>query len=66
MACIFLFLNPRLASFYKKFKFHFEIIFWFIFLKDLHLKPWFKFDYLKSNSKFPDLKILQKVYLKLS
>jgi hypothetical protein len=37
-----------------------------LFLKVLHLKPWFKFDYLKSNSKFPNLKILQEVYLKLS
>jgi hypothetical protein len=37
-----------------------------LFLKVLRVNPWFKFDYLKSNSKFLDLKILQKVYLKLS
>jgi hypothetical protein len=66
MVCIFLFMCPKLASFFQKdsnsiLKFYFGL-----FLKVLRLKSWFKFDYLKSNSKFPDLKILQKVYLKLS
>jgi hypothetical protein len=51
--------------FSKRFKFYFEILFWFI-LFILSLKPWFKFEYLNQSSKVIDLKRSQKVDLILS
>jgi hypothetical protein len=59
MACIFLFLSPRLVSFLKRFKFHFDIFFQFV-LKVICLKPQFKFEYLNQFSKVPELKSIQK------
>jgi hypothetical protein len=55
MACIFLFLSPRLVSFFEKI----QILFWFI-LFILRLKPWFKFEYFNQFSKVSYLKSLQK------
>jgi hypothetical protein len=56
MACIFLYLSPRLVSFFsKRFKFYFKILFQFI-LFILCLKPWLKFEYLNQFSKVQDLK----------
>jgi hypothetical protein len=49
----------------KRFKFDFEISFRII-LKDLRLKPWFEFAYLKQFSKVSNLKNIQKSVLNLS
>jgi hypothetical protein len=52
MACIFLFMSPRLVPFFlKRFKFYFEILFQFI-LFILHLKPWFKFESIFKSFRF--------------
>jgi hypothetical protein len=44
---------------------YFEILFQFL-LFIIHLKSWFKFEYLNQSSKVPDLKRSQKVDLILS
>jgi hypothetical protein len=64
MACIFLFLIPRLDSFFEKIQILFlnPISVYFI----LHLKTWFKFEYWNQFSKVLDLTSLQKVYFKFS
>jgi hypothetical protein len=61
MACIFLFLSPRLFSLFEKIWMSLWIFFWIV-LKALRLKPWFKFEYLNQFPKVPDLKSIQKVY----